>query len=426
MRVFKGIGKAIALCACCCVVVGCAPVMGRIQRIRPKAMETEYLRWSHVDFRAAFEAAGAMKEYRKGRVTVHAPEKVAKIAAQLAEKTERCYDAVEAACGLRWRFATELYLLPVFEVPENVDFKARKENTIVAAIFLLPTDKSVKDLVGRNPFFPEAWAHEMTEGTMVFPEGNGPAFLIDPCLGPVGWKFGTRWFRDGLSNYAALIAARELGGPETAAKGGLGRPFSSLALARTTLLKWSQCHAGRSVEGISSQHLYSAALGAILEIERYGGPGTIARLMRGFAAGSAVDGRAIERALDEALGFKLRGFLRDYRFPYIGVELARKWPERNLLEIKRVAENSPAAEAGFREGDTLLELEGERVENLWQLEHALRKAGVGARVQFTVRRDGGSATIKVRLGEFTREVLKKSRKKDAVVSGVAASVRPVY
>ena len=426
MRVFNRIGSGFAVWACCWLFAGCAPMMGQLQRIRPKAIETEYFRWSHVDFSAAFEASGPMKTFRKGRVTVHAPERVAKIAEQLAEKTDKCYGAVEKACGVRWRFDTELYLLPVFVMPENVNFKARKATTVVAAVFVLPEDASVMDLAERNPFFPEAWAHEMTEGTMVFPEDDEPAFLIDPCLGPFGWNFGTRWFRDGLSNYAGLVATRELGDPESTAKSGSGRPFSSLALARTSLLKWSQCHGAGSVDGLSAQHLYSAALGIILEIEQYAGSKAIAKLARHFPAGSAVDGKAVERALSEALGFRLRDFLRDYRFPYIGVELARKWPEKDLLEIKRVAENSPAADAGFRKGDALLELEGKRVETLWRLEKALREAGVGADVKFTVGRNGKRMTINVRLGEFTRDVLGKRRKKEPIVSGVAASVRPIY
>jgi len=426
MRVFNFITKIAVLWIFCLSTVGCARMMGRIQRIKPKKMETEYHRWSHVNFLAAFEAAGPMKKFKKEFVTVHAPQKLDKLAIDFIAKVHDCYDAVEKACGIRWRFDSEIYLLPVFEIPENVSFRSAEENTIVAALFVLPGDKSVADLAANNPFFPEAWAHEMTEGTMVMPRENGPAFLMDACAGIFAWNFNTRWFREGLSNYAALVVTKELTGKDNLRKGGMARPFSSLALARHALLRWSQCHGAGSFRGMDSPRLYSAALGLILEIEHYAGKGKIAQMVKSFPEGGAVNGADIEQNLSESLGFKLRDFVRNYRFPFIGVALARRWPDKEALEIRIIEQESPAQKAGLKAGDTLLEINGTSIANLWQLEKVLRLTGAGENALIKVRRKGALKTINLTLGEFKLGLIKKSARKNAVNSGVSAAIRPVY
>jgi len=426
---FNSAVRVIAAVLALLALSGCGSVVGRLQRVEPKRLETIYVSNAGFDFWRAFEAGRDNRDITSGPVTVHAPACVATLAEALAERTSRCYDRVERTIGLRWRFKSELYLVPAFRRPQDWRFAKRKKDTVTVGLFVLPGEKTVGDVAADNLFFPTAWAHEITEGTMVLAGDNGPVFLMDPYIGPLGITFGTRWFREGLSNYAALVALRELAGPQAAPKGSLARPFSSLALVGPELLRWSQGHRLGGMRDCGPVELYGAALGVLLELTERNGSDAVKRLMARFGPKDIVRGRDIQKALREELDFDMPAFLEEYKHPFIGVMLGPQWPRKDVLAVREVLDDSPASAAGLKVGDLVLSVAGEPARNVWQLEWALRKAGVGAKVALGITRKSKPLRLEITLGEFSRQCMKKDGKKPkarAEPIGVMAMVRPIY
>lgn len=70
------------------------------------------------------------------------------------------------------------------------------------------------------------------------------------------------------------------------------------------------------------------------------------------------------------------------------------------VEVKRVDENSPAAKAGLRDNDVILEVDGKRVDGVEQFIHTISDANPGTKLVLTVWRNGAkqllTATIEAR------------------------------
>ena len=69
--------------------------------------------------------------------------------------------------------------------------------------------------------------------------------------------------------------------------------------------------------------------------------------------------------------------------------------------VEEVRESTPAARAGFRKGDVIVEFDGERVRGAQQLTRLVRETPPGRQVTAIVQRDGGRQTLKVALDERT-------------------------
>jgi serine protease Do len=67
------------------------------------------------------------------------------------------------------------------------------------------------------------------------------------------------------------------------------------------------------------------------------------------------------------------------------------------LEVKRVDENSPAAKAGIKESDVILELNGTAIENLEQFQTTVGETQPGVKVSLTILRDGAKQTLSATL-----------------------------
>jgi serine protease Do len=90
---------------------------------------------------------------------------------------------------------------------------------------------------------------------------------------------------------------------------------------------------------------------------------------------------------------------------YLGIGVAEITPERaralNLreergVEITRVEEESPAAKAGLKQGDVVLEYSGQRVEGVEQFMRIVRETPPGREVRLSVYRNGAAQQITVR------------------------------
>jgi serine protease Do len=91
---------------------------------------------------------------------------------------------------------------------------------------------------------------------------------------------------------------------------------------------------------------------------------------------------------------------------YMGVNLADIDSERakalklrdvHGVEITRIEDNSPAAKAGLKVGDVVLEYNGQRVEGMEQFGRFVRETPAGREVKLAVSRDGNPQTVPVTL-----------------------------
>src|SRR6202165_3927840 len=92
---------------------------------------------------------------------------------------------------------------------------------------------------------------------------------------------------------------------------------------------------------------------------------------------------------------------------FIGVNLADIDSERartlklrdvHGVEISRIEENSPAAKAGLKVGDVVLEYNGQRVEGMEQFGRFVRETPVGREAKVLISRDGNQQTVAVTVG----------------------------
>lgn len=72
--------------------------------------------------------------------------------------------------------------------------------------------------------------------------------------------------------------------------------------------------------------------------------------------------------------------------------------ERGVL-LERVVPDSPAAKAGLKDNDVIMEINGQRVEGAAQFRRMIHEIPAGRSAQFTVWRDGHAQTIGVTLGK---------------------------
>jgi len=92
---------------------------------------------------------------------------------------------------------------------------------------------------------------------------------------------------------------------------------------------------------------------------------------------------------------------------YVGVFLAEidgerakalKLKEERGVEVTKVEEDSPAAKAGLRAGDVVLDYNGQRVEGIEQFRRFVRETPAGRDVKVTLSRDGNTQNVVVRVG----------------------------
>jgi len=76
---------------------------------------------------------------------------------------------------------------------------------------------------------------------------------------------------------------------------------------------------------------------------------------------------------------------------------ALKLKDDQGLEVKRIDENSPAAKAGLKENDVILEVNGKSIEDIHQFQMSIGEASPGSKVNLTVWRNGAKQTISATL-----------------------------
>jgi serine protease Do len=77
---------------------------------------------------------------------------------------------------------------------------------------------------------------------------------------------------------------------------------------------------------------------------------------------------------------------------------ALKLKEERGAEVTKVYEDSPAAKAGFKEGDVVMEFNGQKVEGTEQLSRMVRETPPERQVKIVVWRNGASETLTATIG----------------------------
>lgn len=114
-------------------------------------------------------------------------------------------------------------------------------------------------------------------------------------------------------------------------------------------------------------------------------------------------------------------FVRSGGGSYLGVGVADIGHERAQalhlkeergVEIKSVAENSPAAKAGLKERDVVLEYNGEKVEGMEQFMRMVRETPPGRQCSLSVWRNGAVQSLTVTMGRRNRGAMMRPGAKD--------------
>ena len=135
----------------------------------------------------------------------------------------------------------------------------------------------------------------------------------------------------------------------------------------------------------------------------------------GFAGVQSAAGQDRWSQLDrlEDLNFQLVALTQP---GFIGVNLADidndraralKLREVHGVEITRIEEASPAAKAGLKVGDVVLDYNGQRVEGMEQFGRFVRETPVGREVKLLISRDGNQQTVNVTVGS-RKDVMKSA------------------
>jgi serine protease Do len=128
----------------------------------------------------------------------------------------------------------------------------------------------------------------------------------------------------------------------------------------------------------------------------------------GFAVPINMARYVMERLISE--GKVARGYLGLWLQPEMTPELAKQFnlPNVNGALVTTVDPDSPAAKAGFKEGDFVTEFDGRKVKDMRQLRLIVSQTAPGKKVTVRILRDGKEKTLTATLGEIPKEVLARS------------------
>ena len=323
------------------------------------------------------------------RVEVFHLEGQETLAGELAREMSATLAGTSERIGLPWNHRLRVYIFPVDEIPRYLESDITAEGAVLAFPFFVRRDaRTLAEALKDNGDWAWYVTHEMAESTLLS-RGDGPELLSDASWGPFTLSFGTRWFREGLSDYAGrtartLVNEHTSAGMEEATVADFGR----LDKVGTGLFRWSN---GSDPGADERAYNYGAALALFLLIEEKFGPDAVPRVVRALSELDYADGKAVIRVMDRTLGTDVVRIVRDLKWPYVGAMAVRT--REGKLIVFEVVEGGPAQKAGLRVGDALLSIEGREASDLPQMQLAILAA-----------MDKGQARLRVRRGDETLDL----------------------
>ena len=347
------------------------------------------------------------------RISVRYQKGLADQAGQIAEQTAQMLEQVEQRIGMEITTRSTIQLLRFDAPPQNFTIHLTVEpNEFPLPMFVRAGDESYGSILAQNPSYPYLFVHELVETSLVCSQKGGQV-LPDLGWGALGISAHvnnyTRWFRDGLANYAGFVAQAIIAAglddfePSARAESVLHtRPFSSLARIRGKLFSWPQ-----SSPKEQQREYYDAALGLFLVLEARFGEEAIRAIMQEIASHKAVDRRDLVRIASRTLGTDLRKIVREFEFPRSGLQLTRITPALALNEgldvdaglfVDAVEPNSLSDRAGLAAKDVILAADSAPLTGALDFELALFRAREKPLIPLSLwRAEKGMMTVKIPL-----------------------------
>jgi hypothetical protein len=347
-----------------------------------------------------------------GRVRVRYQRGLEIQARSIAALTSETLKQIEQRVGVAITTSTTIDLLRFDQPPQNFDIQLTVEpNEFPLPLFVRAGEESCTSILAQNRNYPYILVHELVETSLARRQGSRvlPDLVWGPSLLHASLNNYTRWFRDGLANYAGYVASQivsdEMDCPECPARVGTvlhDHPLSQLSEIGTGLFSWLQ-----SSRSGHERDYYSAALGLFLLIEERFGEQTIRDIVAEIGARESVDGRDLREIVSEAIGTDVRQFVAEFAFPVVGAEVApltaaiaanQGLDVSEGLLVESVAPNGPADRAGLRPGDVILAAGSIPVANTVDFELPLLRASDRPAVPLAVwRKDIGATTLELPL-----------------------------
>jgi len=323
----------------------------------------------------------------------------------LAERMSDLVNQVSTRTGVAISTRPTLYLLRFDQRPQNYTITLAVEpNEFPLPLFVQVGDESCEAIVAQNQSYPYLVIHELVESSLVSRDGGQvlPDLAWGGIVLTVHLNNYTRWFRDGLANYAGYIAYEVVSSQIPSRQRLQYRqtllhtsPFTSLAQVGDKLFTWPQ-----SPSTEDERTYYNAALGLFLLIADTYGPQTIPYIVREVAERKTVDGRDLVEIFNRVLGTDVRRLAAQFKTPALGVELERMSPalalnrgvsSREGVFVQSIEDGGAAAKAGLKEKDVITAVGSTPVANLLDFELALFRARRQESASLTVSRQGADA-----------------------------------
>ena len=292
-------------------------------------------------------------------VCVHYPSGMADEAARIADAFEAARAEIGARTGITWAFKPEIYLVPAPDSPGGFDLKIplRGSRVLKLPLFVNPRSSIICD-----PEWSKGLAHEITESSML-----SALVRRETILGDYGWEGNeianrTRWFRDGVSDFAGDILNEKLFGEAYQPSLWI---YSALQEIGPGLLDWANFEEPSPER--EYEH-YAASLALVRELTYRAGPDAIARIAQAAFEEKAVNGDVLDRAVKKVVGLDLEGFLRSYRQTWLGADFR---DAGGRVCVSRVYPGTPAEKWELRPGDVIASVDGMKPVSAAWLVHRL-------------------------------------------------------
>ncbi len=320
----------------------------------------------------------------------------------VADRTAGLQNEVRERTGIAISTRTTIYLIRFDQRPQNYSITLTVEpNEFPLPLFVRAEDESCEAIIAQNHIYPYLAMHELVETSLVWrTEGRVLPDLSWEALGlNVHMNNYTRWFRDGLANYAGYVAYAIVSKQVPSEQRLHYRqtllhihPFTSLAKVRDRLFSWPQSSATGQ-----ERTYYNAALGLFLLIADTYGEQTIRYIVSEISQREMVDGRDLVEIVNRVVGTDVRRLAAAFEFPVLGVELERMSPAlalnrgvdlREGVFVTAVKDDSAAEKGGLKEKDVITAVGSTPVATLLDFELGLFRARSRRFVSMTVHRQG--------------------------------------
>ena len=330
----------------------------------------------------------------------------------IAKQIDELLSHVQESTGLQIPYKTKIFLIRLDRMPQNysVNFKV-KANEFGMPLFVEAGKESSTTIISQNVLYPYMFTHEVVEMSLFWPK-NGGRVLPDPawewCWFKANVRNYTRWFREGLANYAGYIAYKTIQ-PEIDTKIALAErrrlhehPFSSLSKVGKKLFKWHQY----SDDGLDTDY-YSAALGLFLLIRDKFGEDAIKEIVLEVKKHQYLDGQDLAKITNKVLNVNIKKLAESFRFPETGLKMEplteatamnKGYTLTKGLLVTSVEPNSLAERAEIKKGDVILKIDGKPVEDNLDFELVIFKVMEQQNCKVLIWREGQTeVTLKLQL-----------------------------